>query len=267
MSRVLAPAAWTSASADGVLQKATTAWFVTTMIGQWAFLYYIVTFYGPSISTGDFKAWVRNPNLLTGYVAGDVAGNLFFATHVVLAAIITLGGALQLVPWLRTRAARFHRWNGRLFMAVASAISLDGLYLVWVRRSSTDPIGAIAITGNAALITGFVVLAWRTVLARDLAAHRRWALRSYMVANGQWFFRIGVFGVMLVARPALKPFFVFWTFGCYLVPLAMLEIYLRARDNAPPAGRLAVASGLVMLAILTGVGTIGVYLKAWRPLL
>jgi hypothetical protein len=34
-------------------------------------------------------------------------------------------------------------------------------------------------------------VAWRTALARDFTAHRRWALRVYLVANGQWIVPIG----------------------------------------------------------------------------
>ena len=235
-----------------VLNGAATPWFFITTAGQWTFLTYMVVFYGPSLSTGYFEAWNRNQNLLKGYVAGDVAGNLFFAAHIVLAAIISLGAALQLVRRLRANDMRLHRWNGRLFMATALAISADGLYLVWVRHASTDLLGAVAITCNAALIVLFVALAWRAALATRIATHRRWALRCYMVANGQWFFRVGVFGVMLLARPLLQPFFVVWGFGCYLVPLAALVIYLKTQDRPGRTRRLAVAAGLLVLAILIG---------------
>ena len=33
-----------------------------------------------------------------------------------------------------------------------------------------------------------------------------------------------------------RPFFLFWGFGSYLVPLAVLELYLRAKKNAGPRG-------------------------------
>ena len=254
-------------AAGGVLQGATAFWFMTAIFSQWAFLYYIVAFYGPSTLTGNFQVWSRNPNLLKGYVAGDIAGNLFFAAHVLLAAVISFGGALQLIPQIRAKAMPFHRWNGRVFMLTALGISLDGLYLVWVRHSSPDLLGAGAISFNAALIVSCVAMAWRKALAGEIAAHRRWAMRSYMVANGQWFFRVGVFGMILLAKPWVAPFFVLWGFGCYLVPLAVLELYLRAKDSGGATARLAMASGLSMVAILIGIGTFGVYLGAWRPLL
>ncbi len=63
------------------------------------------------------------------------------------------------------------------------------------------------------------------------------------------------------------PFNYFWDFGCYLLPLAVLELYLRAKDNAGPRVRFAMAGALVVLTILTGVGIFGVYNFMWRPAL
>ena len=88
-----APRSW----ADGALNAAAGAWFATMVIGQSAFLYYILAFYGASVATGHFEAWARNTMLIKGYVAGDGIGNLFFAAHVMLAALVTFAGVLQLV--------------------------------------------------------------------------------------------------------------------------------------------------------------------------
>ncbi len=79
-------------------------WFAATAFGQIAFLAYIVGFYGPTLVSGDFALWARNENLGHGYVPGNGLGNLLFAVHVGLAAVLTLGGLLQLLPALRRRA-------------------------------------------------------------------------------------------------------------------------------------------------------------------
>ena len=52
-----------------------------------------------------------------------------------------------------------------------------------------------------------------------------------------------------------------------LFPLAVLELYLRADDSAGPRARLAVAGGLVVLTLLTGIGIFGAYMGMWRPLI
>ena len=152
-------------------------------------------------------------------------------------------------------------------MLTALGVSLSGLYLIWVRGSSPTFLGAVSISLNAALIIACVALSWRAVLAHDVCAHRLWALRAYVVANGQWFFRVGVFAVAVLEPRLVDRFFVAWGFGCTLVPLAVLELYLRARADGGPLARSAMAAGLIGLSALAGIGIVGVYLSMWRPLL
>ncbi len=53
------------------------------------------------------------------------------------------------------------------------------------------------------------------------------------------------------------PFLQFWTFGCYLVPLALLELYLRARDGRSRLGKGVLACALIVIALIMGVGIVG----------
>ena len=262
-----------SASAGkAALNAATKLWFLVAVIGQGMFLFYIARFYGPSTLTGNFQAWRLNKMLIKGYVAGDTAGNLAFAAHVLMAAVVTFGGTLQLVPQIRARAPAVHRWTGRLFLATAMAASLAGLYMTWVRRTSTG-LSAIAISLDAALILAFAALAWRMALARDFTNHRRWAMRTFMVANGVWFLRVGFTPLALVTKvlggePSMaSPLFTIWNFGCYLVPLAVLELYFRAKEKAGPGGQFAMAGALVVLTALMSVGVVGAWLGFFAPVL
>src|SRR6266852_3744503 len=59
----------------------------------------------------------------------------------------------------------------------------------------------------------------------------------------------------------------FWFFGCYLLPVVVLELYKRAKESAGPSGRFAMAGVLVVLAALMGVGIFGVATFLWRPFL
>jgi len=249
----LNPAAGTTA-----LKAAVRFWFVVAVIGQWVFLYYILALYGPSTLQGNFQAWSRNTHLLKGFVPGDTSGNLAFAAHALLAAVIAFGGALQLIPQIRARAMWVHRWNGRLFLLTALGVSISGLYMVWVRGARMNLLNGVGVSLNAVLIMIFSVLAWRSALTRDVAAHRRWALRTYLVANGQWFVRVGFMAWMILNHGHDGGFFRLWNFGCYLVPLAVLELYLRTQKSAGPRGRYVMAAGLVLLTLLMGVGIFGV---------
>ncbi|MBS0273606.1 MAG: DUF2306 domain-containing protein, partial [Proteobacteria bacterium] len=189
---------WRRRASRAFLNGSAAVWFLAAATGQLVFFYYIVLFYGPSTIGGNFAGWTRNHALLKGYVPGDTAGNLAFGAHALLAAYVSLGGVLQIVPQIRARWPRFHRWNGRTFILTAMGLSLTGLYMVWMRGATVGSISSIAISGDGILIVAFAALAWAAARQRNFASHRRWALRTWLVANGQWFFRVGVFGWILL---------------------------------------------------------------------
>lgn len=259
------PRAWSNALLNG----SAAFWLLVALLGQWAFFYYIAVFYGPSSLSGDFAAWTKNTHLIKGYVPGDTVGNVAFAAHALMAGYVALGGALQLVPWIRRRAPALHRWNGRVFILSALGMSVTGFYMVWVRAATFNLLAATATSLNGVLIVLFAALAWRAALARNLAGHRRHALRLFLVANGQWFIRIGVIGWVIVMQGAMKigPFFLVWQFACYLLPLVLLEIYLRVKDRGSAKARLVFAAALSVLTLLMGASIAGTYLYIWKPYL
>lgn len=259
----------TRARARRQLHLATRGWFAATALGQLLFVAFIVLFYYSSIFSGNLAAWNTKP-LITGYVAGDSTGNGQFALHVLAAAAMTLAGLLQLVPQVRQRWPRLHRWSGRLFLTLALVLSLGGLWLVWVRGSYLTLTGALAISLDGVLILTFGSLAWFTARQRDFAAHRRWALRTFIVASGVWTMRIGyiAWGVLTggagIARGMSGPFDLFWAFATHLLPLAMLELYLRAERGGPMAQR-TMAGGLWLVSLLILGGSLGAWLLMWWP--
>jgi hypothetical protein len=245
----------------GLLRASGVFWFAVAMLGQWAFFYYIAAFYGSSAVSGDFAIWNRLEALgRTPYVAGDTGGNIAYLTHALGAGFIAFGGALQLMPFVRKRFPTFHRWNGRLFLFTVTGLSLSGFYLVWIRGTSPSLIDGISTTLNGVFILTFAALALRTAMARNIASHQRWATRLYLVSNAQWFLRVGVFSYFVVNGMIgnevafSDPFFKFWTWGCYLVPLAMLQLYYMARDQGGVLSRSAVALALLGLTLFMGVG-------------
>lgn len=236
-------------------------WLLVALIGQWAFFYYIVAFYGASIVTGQFEVWNRLEALSghASYRPGDVAGNAAFGAHALGAGIVAFGGALQLIPFVRRTWPAFHRWNGRIFLVTVTALSLSGFYLVFTRRPP-DSFSDWATPVNGVLILAFAALALNFALRRNIAIHQRWAMRLYLVANAQWFTRVGVFAYFVLSmavghEPSFRdPFFPFWAWGCFLVPLAVLQIYLFAQDRGGPLLRGATSAGLAALALVMAAG-------------
>lgn len=270
----LAARAIPRARSAAVLTAAARLWLAAVAAGEALFLAYILAFYYPATFGGHFEAWRRNSNLLTGYRPGDAVGNLSFAVHVVLAGVVTFAGVTQLLPGVRARAPAVHRWLGRIYVSSAIGAALVGVYGVWVRGGGQDLANAVAITLNAALILATGAQAWRLALRRDFAGHRRWALRAFLVVNGVFFLRLGmvVYGLAShLAGPGVLPrmgqAFDVWTFGSYLAPLAVLELYLRAEARGRAADRVGLAAVLVVLAALTAVGGVGAWFGLYAPLL
>lgn len=97
--------------------------------------------------------------------------------HAGFAATAMLTGPLQLLPRLRARWPRLHRWIGRTYVAACLIGGAAGLALA---LGSTA--GPIAQAGFAALAVTWIVStaqAWRMALARRFDAHRRWMIRSF----------------------------------------------------------------------------------------
>jgi hypothetical protein len=257
---------------DIVLKAAARFWFVVAAIGQLLFVVYIASFYGRSVAEGDLARW--NRIIYHGYIPGDHAGNSALGIHLLIAATITLGGILQLIPQLRTRAPVLHRWNGRIYIFSAFTTSLVALYLVWIRGGTVGDLPqTLGVSLDAVLIMLCAAMALRYALARDFRTHRRWALRLFLVVSGVWFFRVGLMLSFLVFKGPYGfdpltfqgPLLTFMSFAESLLPLAVLELYLRTQERAGAAGRIAMAAGLLVLTLAMGAGISGAAMGMWLP--
>jgi hypothetical protein len=257
---------------DIVLKAAARFWFVVAAIGQLLFVVYIASFYGRSVVEGDLARW--NRVVYHGYIPGDHLGNFALGIHLLIAATITLGGLLQLIPQLRSRAPALHRWNGRIYVLSAFTTSLVALYLVWIRGGTVGDLSQrLGVSLDAVLIMLCAAMALRYALARDFRTHRRWALRLFVVVSGVWFFRVGLMlsGLLFDGPFGFDPItfqgplLTFMSFAESLLPLAMLELYLRTQERAGGPGRIAMAAGLFVLTLAMGAGISGAAMGMWLP--
>jgi tetratricopeptide (TPR) repeat protein len=158
-------------------------------------------------------------------------------------------------------------------VVTAYSISIAGLYMMWVRGSVGDLSQHVGTTLMAVLIMLCATMALRYALARDFKTHRRWALRLYVVVSASLFIRAGLFLSLLLNRGPFGfdpitftgPFLTFLSFAQYLVPLAILELYLRTQDRPTALRRIAMAVVLFVLTLAMGGGIFAVTASVWVP--
>ena len=272
----MSTAVWTTrlelgSIADKSLRAAARFWFVVALAGQFAFAISVAAFYGLTALRGNVQAW--NKILARGYEAGATMSNAALVGHVLFATVISIGGALQLIPGIRNRFPVFHRWNGRLFVLAAFTQAITGIYLtVWVRKLLGDTTQHVVSVLGALLIIFCAVMALRFAVQRDFTTHRRWALRLFLVASASWFIRLGftvtvvLFGpIGLDSTTFTGPMVTFWSFAQYLLPLGVLELYLWAQDRPGALRRMATAGVLFVLTLAMGAGIALQAMASWVP--
>lgn len=270
MTEAIAARAPSRMNLDALLRATGVLWFIPACAGQWLFAYYVAVQYGVTAFGGNLGAW--NDVMHNGLVAGDLVGNIALMVHIAVAFVITVGGTLQLIPFVRNRFRAFHRWNGRTYVLIAMLTSIAALWMVWTRDGLGTIVNDIAISIDAVLIIVFAWMMWRTAAARRFDVHQRWALRTFMVVSGVWFMRVMYgFMIMLVQGPPPGvgnnmdgPTDIAVAFGSYLLPLAVLEIYFWGKRNGG-AAKLAAAGVVTVAALCTAVGVFGAAMVFWIP--
>jgi hypothetical protein len=247
-------------SADGALKAATGFWFVVMVGGELIFAGSTALFYGLTALRGDVLSW--NKHLAHAYVAGDSVGNTALIAHIAMAVLITLSGAAQLLPSIRRHAPRVHRWNGRVFIVTSFVVSLAGLYLLVARGGIGTVVQEIGAGLLGVLVLICAAMAWRTALRRDFVAHRRWALRLFLLAGSAIFIRAGITLVSFIMAGAgvfdpsviRGPVETVMIYAQYGLPLAVLELYFWSQTRGGRPARFAVAGVLVVLTLVLGAG-------------
>lgn len=157
-----------------------------------------------------------------------------YLTDAPLALVAHLVGgplALALAPFqlwagLRRRWPALHRWTGRVY---AASIVVGG-------------VGALALvpdfTGGTFAAAGFVALglAWLATTglgiwharAGDLAAHRRWMLRSVALTFGAVTLRL-IMAPLMAAGWSVNDTYLITAWGCWVPNLIVIEWWLRRR--------------------------------------
>jgi len=154
------------------LEVSAAAWYIVVFLGQWIFVGYILHAYGWPIVEGQLSQW--NDHLSEGYVPGRHMGNGIIGAHLALAVIIHFFGPLQLIPAVRKRFPRFHRWIGRAFIMGVTIAIVSGVYMLIARGIGQWPL-YLGFGLQSLLIIWFAWQAVKYARARQFNIHmRRW---------------------------------------------------------------------------------------------
>ncbi|WP_420432063.1 DUF2306 domain-containing protein [Hyphobacterium sp.] len=257
-------------SPQAILKSTGLLWFLAAVIGQWLFAYYVIAAYAPETLSGQWARWDET-GLIQGFTAGDLVGNLAFISHTLLTFVICVGGTLQLMPPVRKRFPTLHRWTGRTYLTIGAVMAIGGIWMIWGRGSRLTEIGGWGTTINGLMALVTICIAFYFARRREIDRHRRWAMRTFILLSGVWFTRLGYMAWAILtggagmSRTLDGPFDAFIAFGSYLLPLAVLELYLFASDRR--SGGLKLATSAVMLAAagITALGVFGAWTVMWSP--
>ncbi|WP_106396814.1 DUF2306 domain-containing protein [Actinocorallia populi] len=140
-------------------------------------------------------------------LAADYAGRApwlraVFYVHVVGGGLALLLSPLQLSSRLRARTPKVHRACGRI---VLSAIVLAGFAgLLMAPFNLAGPVGTAGFGSLALLWVGFAAAAYVTIRRRDVAAHRRWAVRLFALTYAGVTLRLWLI-VLMALQPGTGP--------------------------------------------------------------
>ena len=136
-------------------------------------------------------------------------------------------GPLQFRTAFRRRHARLHRWSGRAY--VASIALGAAMAAVLLSRTGFGWVYAAGLTGLATALVGTTALAVTAIRRGNVAQHREWMVRSYVVTFAFVSFRLvfDALGAAGVGTPPERLAFASWS--CWAVPLLVTELVLQGR--------------------------------------
>jgi len=118
--------------------------------------------------------------------------------HILPGVLFMLLGPLQFMPGIRNRYTNFHRVSGYVFIFSSYLVGISALCLPFVM----SPIGGVNEAAASLLYGCFFLialsLAWRAILLKNLALHRRWMIRAFSIGLG-----------ISTVRPIMGLFFAF----------------------------------------------------------
>jgi uncharacterized membrane protein len=173
------------------------------------------------------SAWT--PALASSFEARPTA--IFL--HALGGSVVLAAGLLQLNGSLRRRFPVAHRAAGWVYVAAAALTGAAGVYMA--AYSAGGPVAHVGFGLLGIAVLGATARAVQLAVARDLAAHRRWMIRSYALFLAAVTLRVELPLLMALLGTAMGYQLVSWL--CWVPNAVAAEWWLRRR----PLSRAAAA--------------------------
>lgn len=154
---------------------------------------------------------------------------MFF--HLITGAAMLVLGPVQLLDGVRKRWRGYHRWAGRVMVALGLVTALGGLLFAVFHGTTGGRFMDVTSALYAALMIVAAMETYRHGRAKRWPQHRRWGWRLTVLALASWFYRIhyviwdAMFGDLWVTPDMTGPFDRFQAWAFYISYLALLEVY------------------------------------------
>jgi len=190
-----------------------------------------------AVSTG--ASGLVSPSESLGRLYGRLAphANTAIALHMISGAVITVAAPLQVITALRVRWPGLHRAVGYVLITVSIFTAVTGVIYIASRGTIGGPVMTMGFTLYAVLMALAAIQTLRFARAKAFVAHRRWALRLFVLAIGSWLYRVhyGVWYALtggVGSEPDFSGLFdQVQVFAFYLPYLLLLEVFLRKSPN------------------------------------
>jgi uncharacterized membrane protein len=152
--------------------------------------------------------------------------------HFIGGALALLAGLAQFWAGLRRRRPAVHRWVGRLYLA-GVAIGATSAYVLSFRAVLGWPFGTATFVMASAWVTA-TVMALVAIRCGQVAAHREWMLRSYVIALGFVTFRVMVVSQLFAGLGSVPERLTVLLWLSWTVQLLICEVCLQWRRSLAP---------------------------------
>jgi uncharacterized membrane protein len=199
----------------------------------------IMTFLALGITLLASRYFSFNPDVFFPEQRGVyLAHQAGIMTHIVGGVLALALGPFQFLNRLRARRPQLHRWIGRFYLLGILLGGTAGLYMAFFAYAGVAASLGFAALAITWLITGF--LAYRTIRAGDVAAHRRWMIYNFALTFAGVTLRLEMIPLTMIFAPTTGYEIVAWL--CWIPNLIVAREIVNGRFRRSKSRAVAPAA-------------------------